>query len=177
METEKAGGMKIIEAMKEIKRLEEKVEDLRSKVAKYCADLDYETPTYPDQKKQVAEWMQSIHDSLKAAMDLRIRLNRTNLQTIVPIELGGQRVEHSIAEWIVRRRLYANVEKQAWDALTNRGLKEGMAQTTAGDKITVKIRYYFDPVERDKQVEVFRSEPSIIDRTLEVVNATTEIAE
>lgn len=169
--------MKIIEALKEIKRLEEKVGDLREKVAKYCADLDYETPAYPDQKKQVGEWMQSIHDSLKAATDLRIRLNRTNLETVVPIELGGQKVEHSIAEWIIRRRLYAKLEENAWSALSNRGLKEGMAQTTTGDKITVKIRYYYDPIERDKQVEVFRGEPGIIDRTLEVINATTEIVE
>jgi hypothetical protein len=121
--------------------------------------------------------MQSIHDSLKAAMDLRIRLQQTNLNTIVPIELGGQKVEHNIAEWIIRRRLYANVEMQAWAALTNRGLKEGQAQTTTGDKLAVKIRYHYDPVERDKKVEAFRGEPGIIDRTLEVINATTDIVE
>lgn len=167
--------MKIIEGLKEVKRLEEKVGDLQGKVQRYCADLDYETPAYPDQKKQVAEWMQSVHDSLKAAMDLRIRLTRTNLETIVPIELGGKKVEHSIAEWIIRRRLYASLEKDAWERLTNRNLKEGQAQTTTGDKITVKLRYYYDPIERDKMVETFRGEPGIIDRTLEVINATTEI--
>lgn len=167
--------MKIIEGLKEIKRLEEKVTDLQGKVQRYCADLDYETPAYPDQRKQVTEWMQSIHDSLKAAMDLRIRLNRTNIATVVPIELGGQKVEHSIAEWIIRRRLYAQMEMRAWEALSNRGLKEGQAATTAGDKITVKIRYHYDPVERDKKVETFRGEPGIIDRTLEVTNATTDI--
>lgn len=169
--------MKIIEGLKEIKALEVKVTDLQDKLMKYCSDLDYETPAYPDQKKQVSEWMQSIHDSLKAAMSLRIRLNKTNMMTIVPIELGGKKVEHSIAEWIIRRRLYANLEGAAWSKLTNRGLKEGLAQSTSGDKITVKIRYHYDPVERDKMVEMFRGEPGIIDRTLEVINATTDILE
>lgn len=169
--------MKIIEGLKEIKALEVKVTDLQDKVSKYCSDLDYETPAYPDQKKQVTEWMQSIHDSLKAAMNLRVRLNKTNMATIVPIELGGQKVEHSITEWILRRRLYAGYEGAAWGKLSNRGLKEGMAQTTNGDKITVKIRYHYDPIERDKMVEMFRGEPGIIDRTLEVINATTDIVE
>jgi hypothetical protein len=36
---------------------------------------------------------------------------------------------------------------------------------------------YFDPAERDKKIEIFRSEPSLIDRTLEVINCTTDLIE
>lgn len=169
--------MKIIEAMKDIKRLEEKCGDLQTKIANYCADLDVENPTYPDQKAMVTGWLQGVHDSLNEAMRLKIAIQKTNLQTIVPIELGGVKVEKSIAQWIIRRRTYAVLEQMAWSKLTNKKLQEGVGQKTDGTQFPVKIRLYFDPVLRDSKIEEYRSEPSIIDRTLEVVNATTDIIE
>lgn len=169
--------MKIIEAMKEIKRLEEKMNDLNVAVQTYCADLDVETAVYPDQKKKVSEWLQSSHDTLKEAMRLRIAIQKTNLKTIVPIELGGKKVEHNIAEWIIRRRLYSKAEMTIWTKLSDKGLKEGKFKNTSGNDIDVKIRRYYDPVERDTKIEEYRSEPTIIDRTLEVINATTDIVE
>lgn len=36
---------------------------------------------------------------------------------------------------------------------------------------------YFDPVERDNRVSMYREEPGLIDSTLEVVNATTDLLE
>lgn len=170
--------MKIIEAMKEVKDIEAKVNDLIEKVKKYCADQSHETPTYgtvEDQKKKVQEWLQSIHDSVLQAEGLRIRTQKTNLQTLVSIELNGKQVTKSIAEWIIRRRLYATVEHRAWSSLTDRGLREGKMPTSSGQEIAVTVRRYYDPNTRDEKVESFRSEPSIIDRTLEVTNATTEL--
>lgn len=169
--------MKIIEAMKEVKRIDEKLNDLVSKIVQYCADLDFETPTYPDQKGKVSEWLQSVHDSTKEAMRLRNAIAKTNQSVRVPIELGGERVEHTIAEWILRRRLYAKSEETAWRGLTDKNLKEGAGKNSSGEVVTVKIRRYFDPVLRDQKIETFRSEPSIIDRTLEVTNATTDLIE
>ena len=167
--------MKIIEAMKEIKRLEEKVLDLGGKLGVHCVDLDYENPIYPNQREKIKEWLQSCHDSIKESQRLKIAIQKTNLDTIVSIELGDKKVEHSITEWILRRRIYANMEQVVWRALTTRGLKEGQFKNTAGEIFQTKIRLYFDPVERDKKIEEYRSEPNIIDRTLEVVNATTEL--
>lgn len=170
--------MKIIEALKEVTRLEEQAKDLGQKVFKYCADRDYETPTYKtvdDQKAKIAEWLQGVHDTLKAALDLRIRINRTNDKTVVPIELGGVKVEHTISEWILRRRLYAAKELAVWDSLSNKNLTEGTAKNSVGDMVVVKVRLYYDPVKRDQMTELFRGEPGIIDRNLEVVNATTDL--
>lgn len=169
--------MKIIEGLKEIKRLEEKINDLNSKIQVYCADIDFETPAYPDQRSKINEWLQSVHDSLKEAMRIRIAIQVTNLKIIVPIELGETKINHSIAEWIIRRRLYAKIEENAWLKLTDRGLKDGTFQNTVGANVVVKIRRYFDLVEKDKKVEEFQSEPGIIDRTLEVINATTDLIE
>ena len=71
----------------------------------------------------------------------------------------------------------ATLENTMWTKLTDRNLKEQNLQTAPGGPVTeVRIRRYYDPKERDAKLELYRSEPSIIDATLEVVNATTEIA-
>ena len=169
--------MKLIEAMKLIKELQVKADDLRKKVGQYCADLDYETPMYPDQKRQVAEWIQSHSDIMKKILELRTSIQRTNLATTVPIELGGKTVTKTIAEWIHRRRDLAKSELEMWGKLTDRNLKEGSIPSTmvGGEPKMVKLRRYYDPLERDKAVDLYRTEPGIIDRTLEVTNAITEI--
>lgn len=169
--------MKIIEAMKKIKDQQVKAADIRSKIQVYCADLSFETPLYADQKQQVAEWLQAHEDILKEILRLRVAIQRTNLATSVTIELGGKQVTKSIAEWVHRRRDLAALAKDAWQKLTDRGLKEGTAKNSTGQDIEIKLRRYYDPKERDAKVELYRSEPSIIDATLEVTNAVTDVVE
>ena len=101
----------------------------------------------------------------------------TNLKTDVTIELGGKSVTKSIAAWIHRRRDLANNAFGMYQGLTDRGLKEGFSQTSTGVQMEVKIRRYYDPAHRDKMMELYRSEPTIIDSTLEVVNAVTDLIE
>lgn len=169
--------MKIIEAMKKLKHLQEKTADLRVKIGQYCADLDFETPMYPDQRGQIDEWLQSHFDSLQEIARLRVAIQKTNLATSVTIELGGKQVTKTIAEWIHRRKDLAKLDLDAWSKLTDRGLKEGVAQTTTGGTRDVKIRRYFDPRLRDEKMALYKSEPSIIDGHLEVTNAVTDLLE
>jgi len=171
--------MKIIEAMKLIKELQVKREDLVKKVSQHCSDLDFETPLYTDQKRQVAEWIQAHSDICKEILKLRVAIQRTNIATTVPIEIAGTRVEKTIAGWIHRRRDLAGFELAMWSALGDRNLKEGRMPSTqpGGEPHMVKIRRYFDPLERDRKIDIYRAEPGIIDRTLEVVNATTDLIE
>ena len=163
--------------MKEIKRLEEKCDDLGLKVKTYCADMDFETPTYPDQKSQVSGWIQSVHDSYKECERLRLAIQKTNLETKVTIDMAGQKVEKSIAAWIMRRRVYAQREMNLWNCLTDKGLREGTIQTSTNEKKEVRIRRYYDPKVRDAKVAEYRDEPNMIDRNLEVVNAVTDLIE
>lgn len=170
--------MKLIQAMKQLKDLAIKAEDLRGKVGQFCADLNIETPTYPDQKRQVAEWIQSHSDLLKEILRLRVAIQRTNLATPVTIELEGKQVAKSIAEWIHRRRDLAKLEMDVWAKLTDRGLKEQNVQTAPGGAVTeIRIRRYYEPAMKDAKLAVYRSEPSVIDSMLEVINATTELVE
>lgn len=170
--------MKLIEAMKLIKELQVKANDLRGKVKEYCVNFDFETPMYPDQRKQIEEWIQSHSDVLKEILKLRVAIQRTNLSTQVSIELGGKAVTKNIAEWIHRRRDLAKDELSIWQGLTDKGLKEGQSLPATSQGVAptpVKLRRFYEPALRDAKVELFRAEPGIIDRTLEVTNATTEL--
>lgn len=165
--------------MKQVKDLTNKASDLVEKIKLHCADLDIETPVYPDQRKQVSEWLQAHADILTNISKLRVAIQRTNLATSVTIELGDKQVTKTIAEWIVRRRDLAPLSLAAWSALTSRNLREGAVPSSNPGAVAreVKIRRYFDPVERDNKVALFKSEPSLIDATLEVINATTDLIE
>lgn len=170
--------MKLIQAMKKIKDLNQKAQDLRVKIGQSSADLTIETAMYPDQKRQVQEWMQAHADILKEILRLRLAVQRTNLATDVTIELNGHHVTKPIAGWIHRRRDLAGIERECWEKLTDRNLKEQNVQTSPGGPVTeVRIRRYYDPVEKDNKIAALRSEPSIIDGHLEIVNATTDLVE
>lgn len=164
--------------MKKVKDLQRKADDLKEKISKYCADLECETPTYPDQKREVTGWVQSAHDIYKEIGFLRISIQKTNIETEVTIELGGKFVKKTIAEWVHRRRDLAKSDEAIEKALTDKGLKEGYTSqlTPSSPQTITKRRLYFDPSERDKKLELYRSEPSLIDATLEIINATTELS-
>lgn len=169
--------MKIIEALKQAKDLSRKADDLVSKVKLYCADLDIESPVYEDQREQVRQWLQAHGDVCKEILRLRVAIQRTNLAILVTIKLGEVSVTKSIAEWIHRRRDLAKAQQEAWASLTDRNLREGNMRTSTGGETPVKIRRYYDPRLRDEMIELYRSEPTIIDGTLEVVNAVTDLIE
>ena len=127
----------------------------------------------------MAEWLQSHSDIIKEILHLKSSITRTNLNTLVTIELGNKQVTKSISEWIERRRELAKLEEDIYRMLTDKGLKETYQnQLTPNAPVTIiKKRLYFDPVERDRKIELYRSEPSIIDSTLEITNAVTELLE
>ena len=171
--------MKIIEALKKIKDLKRKAEDLRQKVGQYCADLDCETPIYPDQKATVSGLVQGHHDLMKEILSLRVRIQKTNLETPVTIDLNNTHITKSIAEWIHRRKDLASLEENCWRQLSDRGLKETNSYqlTPQSPAMPVKRRLYFDAAQRDTKVAQFRSEPLQIDAALEIVNAVTDLKE
>ena len=169
--------MKLIEALKQIKDLSRKADDLKDKVATNSAYLDFETPKYTNQKQQVAEWIQAHSDILKEILKLRIGIQRTNLQISVTIELDGKQVTKTIAEWIHRRRDLATDECTIWHKLTDRGLKEGKFKESTGEERIIKIVRCYDTKQKDDRIASLTSEPSIIDSRLEIINAVTDLVE
>lgn len=170
--------MKLIEAMKKVKRNKEKIADLQTKISQYCANLSFETPLYGSETKtKINEWLQSCTDLTQDNIKLLCLIAKTNLATSVTIDIGGKQVTKTIAEWVWRRREYAVLDLAAWSKLTDRGLKEGSAQTSPGVMTDIKLIRHYDPTVRDEKVAIYRSEPHLIDATLEVINAVTDLVE
>lgn len=167
--------MKIIEAMKQIKANKEKVHELMQRIQRNSAHLSIESPQYENQADKVREWTQACLDVSRDNVELLTRIAKTNLATTVTIQLGDKSVTKSIAEWVWRRREYANVDKSIWAAQTDRGLKEGMVQSSPGVQTEVKLVRYYNPSERDTNMDIYMKEPHQIDAALEVVNATTDL--
>lgn len=175
--------MKIIEAIKQFKDIAKKQEDLRGKVALYCSHLSVETPLYgAETRDTVRGWLQAHEDLSQESARLKLAVQRTNLETKVTIQLGGKSVTKVIAEWILRRGGkqtpgLANADREAWAKLGDRNLREGMGKTSQDGIIEVKIVRNFDVQTRDQKIELYRSEPGLIDAALEVANAVTDLLE
>lgn len=169
--------MKIIEALKKIKVLLEKADDIKRKIRDHCAISNIESQVYDDQRQKVRDWLQSHSDILKEVLRLRIAIQRTNLETQVDVDLNGVTVTKSIAEWIHRRRDLAGNELSVWSQLTDRNIREGKAKGPTGDDIDVKVIRFYDPEKRDQKRDLFMSEPKLVDARLEVANAVTDLIE
>lgn len=169
--------MKLIQGMKLIKELQLKAQDIRQKIVNHSAHLSVETPVYEDQKGQVSKWLQAHEDLIKEVGSLMRRVTKTNLETSVTITIADKPVTKTITEWIIRRRLTAKFDQQAWESLTDRNLKEGQIQPSqpGGTATPVKIIRCYSPEERDGKVSTYRWEPGEIDRILETVNAVTDL--
>jgi len=168
--------MKLIEALKETKDLERQVASLNTKIGTHCALLSNEGPEYGnDQANTVRQWIQGAHDRIKRIEFLRLSINHTNMVTPVTIELGGKPVVKSIAAWILRRRELAQMELRVWSNVNDRRLRPTQIQTSTGEKVDVTVVRYFSSTERDDNIEMFTSEPSIVDGRLEIVNALTDL--
>lgn len=170
--------MKVIEAMKRVKGNKEKIAELQDRIAKNCANLSHETPVYGNETSdKLSEWAQSCNDLTQENIKLLCSIQRTNLQTDVTIELGGNQVTKKIAEWVWRRREYATMDLKTWSCFTDRGLKEGHIQSSTGNQIEIKIVRHFSPEKRDTMRMMFSQEPKQIDAALEVINAVTDLVE
>lgn len=168
--------MKIIEALKKIKDLQRKASDLRNKVQDCSAKMSFESDKYENQKEKVAGWLQSHHDILREIESLREKIAETNLRVMVPIEIGGKEVKKSIHSWISRRRDLAQLDMMAWRMLTDRGLRDQAVRgETTKEVVEFKVVQFFDPEERDRMIDMYKSEVVLIDSKLEVVNAVTDL--
>lgn len=170
--------MKIIEAMKQCKDLARECDEILAKIKAHCAYPSMERPVYQDQTGQVSQWIQSRQDKIREIIRLKCSIADTNHNTTVAIKVGMNTITRTIAEWILRRRIYAALEADSYKGLTDRGIKEGYIKNSqSGEVERVEIVRCYSPELRDKTLTALMSEPSLIDATLEVINAVTDLLE
>lgn len=167
--------MKVIEALKKIKYNNLKVADLTAKIAENSANMESEGSKYKDSKAKVAEWTQSIYDTNKDSNDLLIRVQKTNLVTVLAVEIAGKVVNKTVAEWINRRRVFVDLEAAAYRGMTSRRLQQKAVKNDKGEIVIDNVVYNFDPEVRDAALDILSQEKYLIDSALEISNAVTDL--
>jgi hypothetical protein len=167
--------MKIIQALKELKLLDKRINDNCDKIAKYSSAVEgypaFETEQ--EQEREVAGLVQSNVDLVKRRSELRMAIYKTNMQVVVDTPLG----ELTIAEAIILRDAGLQYLLKTYASLCDNAGASGLRQLQGNFDLTnpPKIKRYYKEVEKNNRIEALEDFLGRIDGILEVVNAETEI--
>ena len=174
----KTNPLKLTQGLKLQKSMISDIAQLEALVTKHSADFENETPLLGDASKQcaqVAAWAQSARQLENDLEWLNLRIQKTNNATLVTVELAGKQVTKPLTSWIHRRQKGCDRMTSLEQAHNDRGLKEQSIRNSSGVTETMKIRRYYDPQAQAQRIMDAKREKSLIDSTLEVVNATTDL--
>lgn len=175
--------MKIIEALKNLKTIQKRIEKNCQQINEYCAYVSTETPAFETAEKQEAQVQSLIQSNLDLELEyLRLKraIDNTNLFTNATIVTPTRTYTYPISELITIRRTAGQFRTRTYQSL-NSGRAISRLQTYFNQKGGV------DPANPAKVVSLYKEEEknaallewesllSQIDATLEVVNATTDL--
>jgi flagellar motility protein MotE (MotC chaperone) len=168
--------MTIVEALKRLRIIEKKVQSNCTEITRYASGLSTRKPVFESearQRKEVSSLVQSSADLLKEYLDLKRRIEVTNLNTTVEIE-GSSR---SIAEWLIVKRKVADLLISVYNSMNDTAAagerREDRMYSAPGAAAQV-VRYYSEE-EKNKLLRKMMDQKAAIDGRLEVINATTPL--
>jgi hypothetical protein len=171
--------MKLIEGMKKLKVLEKHLDRNTDRIQMYSSAPSNEKPTFGDEKeqrKQVAELIQSNKDLVTEYLHLKQRVDITNLTTDVTIGTRG----FKLIDLLVLRRGLAKRMAKTYQALSTTYADARLQQIgrnialQSGEKPPFAVRFY-DEKEKFENLQDWQSLQDEIEQRLEVINATTEL--
>jgi regulator of replication initiation timing len=171
--------MKLIEGMKKLRVLEKKIARNTERISQYASAPSNEKPTFgteQEQKKQVKELVQANVDLTTEYLNLKQRVDMTNLTTVVNI---GKRT-YKLSDLLVLRRGLAKLMEKTWHSLSteygDRRLSSmrGNVVLQAGEKQPFVVKIY-DENDKFEQLQDWQSLQDEIEQRLEVINATTQL--
>jgi len=174
--------MMLIEAMKRLRVIQKRMLHNIDNVNKYAAIISTERPLFnseDEQKKEVKEIIQSNLDLMKEYLELKKKIERTNLQTIV--EIGGQK--YSISDLLILKRNLIKLVVNTYDALNTKHAQTKLnamalaTRSSGGLGETPRIHHMFDEKEKNENLRKWQDLYDNIDSRLEVINATTTLLE
>ena len=171
--------LKLIEGMKKLKILEKHIDRNTERIQMYSSSPSNEKPTFGDEKeqrKQVAELIQSNQDLLFEYLHLKQRVDMTNLSTTVAI---GKR-KFQLIDLLVLRRGLAKRMGKTYLALSTDYADRRLSQMQRnialqpGEKAPHALRYY-DEKDKFENLQDWQTLQDEIEQRLEVINATTDL--
>jgi hypothetical protein len=170
--------MKLIEGMKHLKVIEKKMGHNAVRISEYAAIVSTEKPifgTEVEQRKQVEQLIQSNTDLATEYLNLKKRVDLTNIQTQVTI--GKQ--TFSISDLLQIKRTVAKLMETTYQALNDQLAERrlvGMRQQAGGDKVA-RVERMYDETRKYEGLQHWQALRDEIETRIEVINATTELIE
>ncbi len=166
--------MKLIEAMKELKLVEKRMEKNREQITQYSSGLSNEKEIFGSEQKQIDEvksLLQANVDLFNRYLYLKRSIERTNLETKVEFSVGTYSISELLA---IKRRLQHSVIN-TFKALNTQSAEARMRTIKIPDNVEVKVVRYYREEEKNLLLKSWMEFFENIDGRLEVVNATTDL--
>jgi len=166
--------IKLIEAMKELRIIEKKMERNRGYIERYSSIINTEKPyfgTEGEQKKEVKKYLQANSDLFNRYLELKRAIEITNLHTVITVE----GYKGSISAILVIKRKLAKLMEATFASLNDRRAERMKAQTPVMDGVQPHVVRLYDEKEKNENIRYWQDLYSAIDARLEVVNATTDL--
>lgn len=170
--------MKLIEGMKSLKVIEKKMQHNAVRITEYAAIVSTEKPifgTEVEQRKQVEALIQANTDLGTEYLNLKKRVDLTNIQTQVTI---GKKA-YSISDLLQIKRTVAKLMETTYQALNDQLAERrlvGMRQQAGGDKVA-RVERMYDETRKYEGLQHWQGLRDEIETRIEVINATTELFE
>lgn len=171
--------MKLIEALKNLKTIEKRIEKNCQQIGEYAAYVSVEQPAFETEERQrqeVASLVQGNLDLTKEYLRLKTAIEFTNLNTKVTI---GQQ-ENSISELITIRRTSGKFTTMTLNSLQPARAMQKLQQVYqrqngVNPMEPAKVIPLYNEADKNKALREWDEFFSAIDGKLEVVNAETDL--
>lgn len=170
--------MKIIEALKNLKTIQKRLDKNCLQIKEYCAYVNVETPAFETEEKQTSEVNKLIQSNLDLETEyLRLKkaIETTNLAVSVSI---GER-NYTITELISIKRVVGKFRLSTYSSLNPASAILRMQQIFQKSQVDAanppRIVPVFKEAFRNEKIRDWEEFLSQIDGKLEVVNAETEL--
>lgn len=170
---------KLIEGMKQLRVIEKKMAHNSLRINEYAAIVSTERPIFDTnlrQRQEVEALIQANTDLAKDYLNLKKRVDLTNIQVKVTIGKG----EYSISDLLQIKRLVGKWMRNTYAALNDKLAEQRMAamrvQLQSADK-TPRIERMYDENKKYEGMQFWQGLEDEIEIRIEVINATTELLE
>lgn len=149
----------IFQVLKKIKQLDRKVTKTSTRIQKWCSHFDNEETQY-----NLPKLIQATNDMSAEKGRLRHALHKTNIETTVTF----REKEMSLDELISLVSVILPDKIAILRMLRRR-------EKNYGDKSDIKVVMNYNPLERDKEVDILENLLEEADSVLDNINITTEV--
>lgn len=168
--------MKIIEALKEQKKIQNSITRNCTAITNYACKLSSEKPIFESdeiQKQEVLSLIQSNQDLTNRFLWLKRCIDHTNLT--IKVEFDG--IEYTITDLLNLKRSGINFLLSTHKALNDsQALRRLSSMKYLVDK-QVQVELLYDEKTKNNQLDRWQTLYDNIDARLEVINATTDLVE